>query len=305
MTASSRKGLRSLIWKVACIIVALPVRAATAFWRWFFFSTGSPTCLALIRMGLVANSWARWSNDHVLYRNLDPESLLVAFLFFVSSTMTFFGVFTVVAKWIFAATTVHFVYVAGHMYGVEPYTHHHTTLMALANVLLAFSPCGKALSVDRKVRVWWAQRKHQSIPRIKPVNLWTQRLIAMQVSSVYFWGAYDKINPGFLSGARMSHYLMHYYTGPTHLSDISPLLHESMMPLSILVVALEFALSVGLFFRRTRRWLIVPGLILHGAFYFSLCVFTYTTTMWVLYLAFLKPDDVDRMIVQLLPINEG
>lgn len=260
--------------------------------------------MALLRMGLVANSWARWSNDHVLYRNLDPETLLVACLFFISSTLTFFGLFTAVARWVFAATTAHFVYVAGHIYGIEPYTHHHTTLMALANILLALSPCGKALSVDRYIKVWWAQKNRQNIPRIEPVNLWTQRLIAMQVSSVYFWGAYNKINPGFLSGARMSHYLMRYYTGPTHLNDLSPLLHESMLPLSILVVALEFALSLGLFFKKTRRWLLVPGLILHGAFYFSLSVFTYTTTMWILYLAFLKPEDVDRMIVHSIPNDE-
>jgi len=72
----------------------------------------------------------------------------------------------------------------------------------------------------------------------------------------------------------------------------SGLFHAAMLLSAVGTVALEYALGIGLLFRRTRRWLVVPGLLLHGAFYVLLPVSTYTATMWVLYLAYLDPDAV-------------
>lgn len=43
-----------------------------------------------------------------------------------------------------------------------------------------------------------------------------------------------------------------------------------------------------------------PGLLLHGAFYVSLGVLTYTTTMWTLYFAFLEPRSLDELLRALI-----
>lgn len=123
------------------------------------------------------------------------------------------------------------------------------------------------------------------------------RLLALQAASVYFWTALNKCNAGFLSGARLSHYVMSFYTGS------SPIDHGALHALFVLVawatVALEFSLAFGLFFERSRRWLVVPGLLLHGTFYALLSVLTFTVTMWTLYLAFLDPDAVHRALDRL------
>lgn len=268
-------------------------------YRWLCETEGSTRAVALIRMAIVANAWARWSDEHVIYRNLDPETVVVGLLFFFSSTLTFFGLFTRVASLVFAATTFHFVYVVGHLRGHEPYVHHHTTLLAWAALLVALSPAGRSLSIDRWLSLRRAERRGDPPPP-EIGNLWAQRLMVVQISSVYVWGAIDKSNLAFASGARMTHYLMYYYTGPTELTDISPLLAGVMPIAGALTLALEWGLGFGLFFRRTRRWLVIPGLLLHGAFYFALSVFTFTTTMWALYLACFEPDEVDAAFTRLL-----
>ena len=276
-------------------------------WRWLVDSEGSTRSLALIRMGLVANCWARWGNDHVLYRDLTPEVMLVGLLFFVSSTLTFVGCWTRAASAGLAIATFYFVYVKGHMYGFEPYTHHHTTLLANACFLLALAPCGRSLSVDR----WRAQNRARkssktsgALSTLEPerANLWALRLMALLMASIYFWGATDKLNMGFLSGARMTHYLMYFYTGPEELSWVG--FRQLMAVSACVTVALEFSLAFGLFSRKYRRVLVVPGLLLHGVFYFSLSVFTFSTTMWVLYLATFDPDEVDRVLERLLSAGE-
>ncbi len=268
---------------------------------WLLRFESSTRSVAVMRIFIVANVWARWGNDHVLYRDLNPEALLSGMLFFVASTCAFFGIFTRVAMAFLAATTMYFVYVVGHVYGHEPYTHHHTTLLANACLLLSFAPCGRSLSVDR----WFALRKAEkenTQALEERANLWALRLMALQVAAIYFWGAVDKTNVAFLSGARMSHYLMYYYTGPIELDHFIFGSGFLMQALAVLTVGLEYALAFGLLVPEYRRWLLIPGLLLHGVFYFSLSVFTYSTTMWALYLAVVDPDAFDRVLYRLLGV---
>lgn len=274
-------------------------RDVQAALHWLLKSEGSTRPLALMRIFLVANLWARWGDERVLFRDLNPEPMLASTIFFLSTTAAFFGMFTRVSMAVVALVINYFVYVVGHVYGHEPYTHHHTTLLANACFLLALAPCGRSLSVDRWIELNRAEKQGRA-PVHEQANLWAQRLIALQVASIYFWGALDKLNPAFLSGARMSHYLMYYYTGPTDLAQIMSGLKVLMAILAVLTVTLEFALAFGLLMSEYRKWLLVPGLILHGIFYMSLSVFTYTTTMWTLYLAVIEPDEFERVFARLL-----
>lgn len=280
------------------------LHALGAGYNWLCRTEGSTRGVALVRMAIVVNAWARWSDEHVLYRNLDPEALIVAFTFFVSSTLTFFGLFTRFAAPIFAATAFHFVYVSGFARGHEPYTHHHTVLLAWAALFVALTPSGKSLSIDRLLALKRAQ-KEGTLPPPEVGNLWGARLMVLQLSSVYFWGAIDKTYLAFANGARMSHYLMNYYTGPTELADYSSLIPPLLLVMGTLTIVLEFGLSVGLFFKAGRKWLMLPGLLLHGLFYFTLSVFTFSTTMWALYIACFDPEEVDRTLERLLPSSSG
>ena len=60
----------------------------------------------------------------------------------------------------------------------------------------------------------------------------------------------------------------------------------------MVVLLVEVALAVGLFMRRTHRWLLPIGILFHGVMVVTLPVATFSVTMWLLYLAVLDPDRV-------------
>ena len=71
------------------------------------------------------------------------------------------------------------------------------------------------------------------------------------------------------------------------------------MIVAFAVVALEYCLAFGLPFRRTRRYLVLPGLAFHAIIYVTLPVYTFSATMALLYLAYFDADAVDRVIARL------
>jgi len=117
------------------------------------------------------------------------------------------------------------------------------------------------------------------------------------VSLVYFWSAYDKTSLGFLGGDRLEFIVLWLFFGSTH--PAIPGFHLLMTLLAVGTVALEYALAIGMLLPATRRWLAVPGLVLHGVFYVLLPMSTFTATMWCLYLAYLDADTVDDVIATL------
>lgn len=260
---------------------------------WALHTEASTRSAGLLRVGIVPVIWSRWAIELLLYKNPSPEGIALSVNFFLSSTLMFFGVFSrFSAAWtgLVLLTMYHYF---GLELGREPWTHHHTYLLSAGTFLCALTPCGGSYSFDR----WWALRRARrrgEAPPPERANVWGIRLIALQLSTIYLFTAWDKTHWGFLSGDRMEHYLAWFYLG----SEVpnTGLFHFTMMASAIGTTVLEYALAFGLLFRRTRRWLLVPGLILHGLFYVLLPVSTYTATMWVLYLAYLDPDAVHRFI---------
>ena len=88
----------------------------------------------------------------------------------------------------------------------------------------------------------------------------------------------------------MEGFLLRYYLG----SDLPrwPGFHELMAVMGTGTVMLEYALGVGLLFAITRRWLVIPGLLLHAGFYIALPIVTFSATMFVLYLAYFNADTI-------------
>jgi len=246
-----------------------------------------------MRIILVATVWTRYANELLLFRHLNDGQFLFCAAFFAITTLALIGLWTRVSMAGTAACALYLVYYLGHGKGLESYTHHHTTLLAWASAWLALTPCGRSYSLDRWLAIGRAERAGTSWPQERG-NLWGMRLLSLQTASVYFWTAVNKCNMGFLSGARLAHYTMNFYTGSTAIdTGLTGALFTATAWSTLL---LEFALAFGLFFRRTRRYLILPGLLLHGVFYATLSVFTFTVTMWALYLSFLDPEAVHRAI---------
>jgi hypothetical protein len=180
--------------------------------------------------------------------------------------------------------------------GHEPWTHHHTFLLTVAPILLAFTPSGGSYSVDR----WFAVRRARRLgvaPAPERGPSWGLGLIALQLSSVWFWGAFDKCNPAFWSGVRMQHYFLSYYFGsdPPAGGWFAPL----MQALAIGTIVVEFALPVGLWFRPLRVPLALLAVVFHAMLYLALPVGPFSLTMALLLLAYFDPDDVHAFLDEL------
>ena len=262
---------------------------------WAVGTEGSTRTAALIRIGLAALLWSRWARDLQLFRDLTPATTVIAFVFFVSTVAMFVGLCSRSATAVAGATALTMCYGAialGHPQWVQ----HNCFLLAHATMLCALTPCGRSYSLDRWLAVRRALRQQRPLPAERG-NLWGLRLLACQVSLVYFWSAYDKTSLAFLSGERLEFIVLWFFFGSTYPTI------EGFRPLMLLLasgtVVLEYALAIGLFLPATRRWLAVPGLLLHGVWYMLLPMHTFSATMWCLYLTYFDADAVHEVIEKL------
>lgn len=159
---------------------------------------------------------------------------------------------------------------------------HQSWLLASAIVWLSFSPCGRSLSLDR----WRAQE-----PLVEHGSGLGLLLIRLQVSVLYSFGALHKLTPSFLSGERLQHIAAENWFG----SDV-PDAHGAFAVAAMVIVALELALSVGLWHQRARRLLMPLGVVMHIGFALLLPVQTFSALMLILYLAFVPADQLQRLL---------
>lgn len=265
-------------------------------WNYLFETQASSRSSALIRIGLALILWVRYGRVLLLFRDLTPLSVGRGVAFFVLTTLMLVGLRSRLSSALTAALLWLFYYYWGQHLGREGWTHHHTYLLAIGVTLVALTPCDKSYSIDRWLAIRRAERTGQDPPEERG-NVWGLRLIVLQLSAIYLFAAWDKSTWAFLSGERMESYLAWYYLGfeyPTRTW-----LPALCMIISVGTVALEYALAVGLPFEHSRRWLVIPGLLLHAAFYVFLPVSTYSVTVFVLYLAYFDPDAVHRVIDRL------
>ena len=271
---------------------------AARFVGWAVNTQGSSRSSALLRIGLAMLFWSRWAGELLFYVDQSPVGLFLAANFFVATALLFVGYHSRAAAVWTGSIGMAMYYYFGFQLGREPWTHHHTYLLAIAALLIALTPCGASYSLDRYLAVMRAERAGLPPPAERG-NLWGLRLIVVQLSVLYFFAAFDKTNPAFLSGARLEAIFLWYYAG----SDYPAGLAWPATIISFGVVALEYSLAFGLPFRATRRYLVLPGLAFHAIIYVTLPVYTFSATMALLYLAYFDADAVDRVIARLQGIE--
>jgi uncharacterized membrane protein YphA (DoxX/SURF4 family) len=252
----------------------------------FFDREGSTRGAGLMRIGLALLCWSRWSDELLPFHGRGPQHWLLGLSFFLSTTLLLLGLWSRLAAVSAGVTLLYMFLEMGLREGHEPWTHHHTTLLTFAVCFLALVPCGGSYSMDR----WLAIRRSDRLGLPRPAErgpLWALPLFGIQLSAVYFWGAYDKTAWGFLSGARMQHHLMGLYLG----SDPLPgWLGWLMFGVALLTVMGEYSLAFTLWIPRLRGPSIVAGIVLHFLFYYLIPVGTFSLTMVVMYIAFLDQD---------------
>jgi len=249
---------------------------------------------ALLRIGLALMVMVRFADDLTLRsREIDLLYGCIFLLYWGGTIAMLVGWRAQIATGLTAAVLMVGVWRFGHVQGHEGWTHHHVYLLLAAMLCTALTPCGRSYSVDRWRAVARAERAGQPPPPESGL-VWAQLLIAVQLSAVYFWGAVDKLDPGWLGGSKFEAQLLDAILD-SDPPDF-PGWHALVVAISLGTVALEMALAVGLWFRRVRRFLIPAGIALHILIYVTLPVTVFSGLSVLLYLAYLDPDEVHRSI---------
>ena len=265
---------------------------AAEFMHWGADAQGSTRPLGLMRIALAAIVFARFGSELSFYQGDSLSFLLLGVAFFVFTSMMLVGYMAQAACAGVAILLATFQFYFGYMHGYPGWVSHHVYLLLVSVSLLAFSPCGRSFSLDR-CRALATARSPRDVPP-EYGDLWTQRLIALQLGAIYFWTAVDKTDWRFLSGERLHEAFIWPYAG-RGLESLIPS-GTVLAALAVTVVAVEYFLAFAIFVRRWQAWVLPIGLALHAAFYVLLPVSTYSATMMMLYLALLDPDEVHRFI---------
>ena len=266
-----------------------------SFIAWAVGTVASSRSSALIRIGLVFIIWARFAWAARPWDSDFGWPIAFSLLFFIATVAMLIGYKARISTFVTAVLTVSFYYFFGVFLGYEPFTHHHTYWIGIATLFCALTPCDKSYSLDRWLAVRQAQKEGRQAPP-EEGNVWGLRLIVVQLTMMYIWTAIDKLkNPGFVNGERLQAIFMYFYP---HYSEWMQWIWP-FIAVTWVVIILELCLAFGMPFRATRRYLVIPGLLLHGLFFALLPVSTYSITIALLYLAYFDPSQVHRVIDEL------
>lgn len=120
----------------------------------------------------------------------------------------------------------------------------HVFLLTLLCAAFAVSGCDRALSLRSRLR----PAGDRTIAAVVP---WWPQLLAMStLSACYLFAGLSKANPEFLSG------------------DLIASMSASWVPAQLAAwatVPTEVAIGVGIWFRATRRWALLLGVVLHAS----------------------------------------
>jgi hypothetical protein len=263
---------------------------------WSIRYEGSTRSAALIRIFLPIVIWGRIGDRLLLYKvDHEPELLVATLVFFAATLAMMAGLWSRVAVPLVGATMTYF-YIYRGLYSGEEAWRVIQQYWAPA-VFIAFTDCGRSFSVDR----WRALRKAERAGTPPPAehgNLMGLRLIAILVSSIYVWGAVDKLDPQFMAGERIDRIWMHLYGSSDYPEGTA--WTAAMWILGISTPASELALGIGMFVARARPWMVLLGIVVHSAFYVFLPVSSFSLMMWTCYLAYFPADQIHRGIDRLV-----
>lgn len=154
-----------------------------------------------------------------------------------------------------------------------------------------FCPCGKAFSLDARRE---ARRRGTAAEAL--IVPWAVRLLQSQICLVYFQSCVIKCRgPAWLDGTTVHYILFNHEFGQFNLEWLGgyPLLINFMTHGALLI---EFALAFWLWFRPTRRWAILGGVLLHVGIRPLLNVTGFGETMISTYITFLAADELDSLM---------
>jgi hypothetical protein len=164
-------------------------------------------------------------------------------------------------------------------------------MLSIFSFYMMLCPCGAAYSLDA-LRVA-KKRGTDAEPLIVP---WALRLLQMQVCLIYFQSAVIKCQGGLWNKGTVIHYIV--FLREFRMFDFEwlanyPLLINAMTHGALLI---EFALGFWLWFRPTRRYVILCGIMLHMGIRPILNVPGFGEILISMYMTFLAPDELDAVL---------
>ena len=258
---------------------------------------GSTRPAALIRIGFMFLLWTSLTFPTSAFKWLDRPLLATCCLVLsVASVTLFVGFVSRISALLVALTSFIICWWFGAMEGVREFQ--GMTGVWLTAALLPALPVGGSFSVDRLLAVRRARRRgEESPPERAPI--WGLYLIRLQLSAIYCFAAFDKIDPEWLDGERLERLVLNFY-GYAELLRDQPWIHVGCVALAWFTTLTEFSLGVLVWHRPLRRFILPLGIILHMGFFVLLALWPLSQRMVLLYLAFLDPDDVHRLTDNLL-----
>jgi hypothetical protein len=294
-----------------------PIRAWNAFW--FGPISARPLgafrilfgLIILANLGLLLFDLDYWFTDLGIMRGGEAKELAgplrFSVLFWIRDPLgvrIFFAVTAVIACLYTVGWHTRISGVAVYVAMVSIYHRNILTdsgadsLVTLITFYMMLSPAGAAYSLDarRAAKV----RGTAAEPLIIP---WAQRLIQLQVALIYFMTALFKANgTSWLNGTALHFVINNTEVGRSYLTWTSeyPLLLNLMTHGAIVI---EFALAFLLWFRPTRRWLILAGLALHAGIALTVNIQIFGELITASYVVFLAPDELESVLRALNPKN--
>jgi hypothetical protein len=212
----------------------------------------SSRSLGLLRIFAALSIWVEFASPWVAHRMDDYlGTLLCSWGVLFPIWLVIFGYKT---RW--AASIVALSFAGLHLYygihvGVEKLVYPVQEFQVA--VLLAVTPCGRSLSVDRALEVRRAKREGRA-PAPETVPWWMLELFILQTASVYLWQAIDGTEAAWLDGTTLELYIMQWY-GSADIFELHPRFHDFVVGLSWATTAIAFVLAFGLLIRPLRPYL--------------------------------------------------
>jgi len=239
---------------------------------------GSPRVLALLRIGVALQLWSRFGVTFALHRVESVAWAVLAVTFWVGSTLLLVGWRASLGAVLSGVAVAGAYGWLAHAHHLEALASHHVQALLIALICLA------PADLDASLSPRWLAGRAEGTSWLAP-----QHLVALLVSVMYAGGAFEKSNLGFLSGERLEQVYRYTVFGS---DPFGPWLGWLCLLLAVVTVLVEWGLVVLPWWPRARLPALAVGAVFHGAVYHQLPVVTFTTTMLVLYLAFLDPDRV-------------
>lgn len=282
-------------------------------WNAFFFTASPAYTLGLVRMGfgVVVMAWCLTLIPDLLAvfgsQGVEPEhpradfqwsvfqiwpgdhALLVGWVLLVVAAIAM----TVGWHSRFAAVVV-FVLLQSFLRRGDHFFNAGDSILTVAALILALSSCGAALSLDQRRRTgsfWSAQTR----------SIWPVRLLQIQLSIIYLATVQAKLaNKTWVDGSAV------FYAWGTDgrwaLLPAPEWLASNAILVNVITwgtLLIELALAVLVWSRRWRFWVLAAGVLMHLTIMVNLNVAFFSVAMFVLYLAFVPPEAIERLPTRL------